>query len=189
MSNGIAIESDSASPRRGRLTKLQKQYFFVVAVLFIAGCLLTRPQSVKISGVSRHEGSAAIVWNCYDTEPKFVLIYGESRDAKDTLITDGVLAGTAYNSRGELTCKLQAADGTIVDVVGGASGPIMIAGKEYDPSRGRTFTIDLQRDGAVMQHDVVIPLPPEPAEDHPPYRFDVANDAVMQFVRAAQETK
>jgi hypothetical protein len=185
MSNSVDIDTASAtSARRGRFSKLQKQFALVVVLLVVGGYLLTRPQSVGFSSVVRHEGAAQIVWTSYDDEPRFALIYGEPQDVNGNPKYDGVIVWPS-----ESILKLRATDGTTVNISSDASGPITIADREYDLRHGRTFTIDLQNGGAVTQHDVVVPLPPEPAEDRPPYRFDIPNEAVMKFVRTAQETK
>lgn len=185
MSNSVDIDTASATlPRRGRFSTLQKQFLLVAAALVVVGYLLTRKYSVDISSVVRHEGAAQIVWTSYDGEPRFALIYGEPQDVNGNPKYDGVIV---WSSESQL--KLHATDGTTVNISSDASGPITIAGQEYDLRRGRTFTIDLQHSGVVTQHDVVVPLPPEPAEVHAPYRFDVPNEAVMKFVREAQETK
>jgi hypothetical protein len=180
MSNTITVDATAAPPRR-LFSKLQLQFALVAVTLVAVGYWLNRDTTIRISTETRRDGLATIVWVMYDDVPKFVYIYGAPREF------DKVLRGVESNSAGEFRALHGTVNGEAVRIASDAgSGLITIGDHKYDLSRGRTFTIALQNDGAVTQYDVDVPLPTEPASAERPYRFDIPNAEVVQFIRSAQ---
>jgi hypothetical protein len=183
MSNTITVDPTAAPPRR-LFSKLLLRYVLAAVALVVVGCRLTRDTTVRISTETRQDGLATIVWVLYDDKPKFIYIYGAPREF------DKVLHGSESNSAGEFRALHGTVNGEPVKIASDAgSGVITIGDHKYDLSRGRTFTIALQHGGDVAQHDVDVPLPTEPASAERPYRFDIPNAEVMQFIRSAQAGK